>query len=316
MDKENLNTGTPEQDEDAILPEGYENENIFDEPAGDDENIFGKEDTIEGFGGDDNGEEDPAPESQPEAEKPEEENGVGAEVGSSAPADVQEQDNEGFRFQNNGTEVTVKEADLPELYRKAQEHGSLSSQLAQARGELEEVGSMVKSMGFESVRQMMDKMAENYRESEVRRLVDSGAATEEVARFIVESKMKQAGAQPVQQPAQQVQQQPTQRRDFRQELTELVQLHPELRESLANGGKLPQEVVAACVKSGISLRAAYAEYEAKEARANAERVQQENDILKQNEKNAARAPVKSVTAGGGTTPKGKDPFLVGFESDI
>ena len=303
MDNEKITNDSTDQDEDLMLPEGYQDENIFDEPAGTDEDIFGVEDKLEGFGGDGEGEDNPAPEDQPAEQKPKEENGVTADGGeNSAPATAQQQENDGFRFVSNGAEVTVKETELPEMYRKAQEHGTLAAQLAEAN-------EMAKSMGFSDIRAMMEQVAANYRNGEVKRLVDEGMH-EEAAKDLVDRKMQAAKNQPVQKT-----QQPTLRRDFKQELYELVQTRPELRESLANGGKLPQEVVTACVKSNISLRAAYAEYEAREARANAERVRQENEILKQNELNAAKAPVKSVTAGGGTNTKGKDPFLQGFESD-
>ena len=62
MDNENLNNeiGTPE-DDDVMLPDGYNDENIFAEPEGDDENIFGKEDTLEGFGDEGKGEEGSQP---------------------------------------------------------------------------------------------------------------------------------------------------------------------------------------------------------------------------------------------------------------
>ena len=303
MEKDNLNTGTPEQDEDAILPEGYGDEDIFEEPSRDDENIFGKEDTIEGFGGEGEDKKDPAPEDQPQAQEPEKEDGVGAEDGSSAPADAQ-QENEGFRFQQGGTEVTVKETDLPELYRKAQEHQGLTGQLAQARRELGAIHAAAVSLGFENAQKMLEKVTESYREGEVRRLVDDGV-NEEVARYMVEDRMKKA-------PQQHRQSVPA--RDVRRELSELMQHRPALREELSRGGKLPQEVIAAA-RNGTPLLAAYAEYETKEAKAEAERVRQENDILKQNEKNAARAPVKSATAGGGDNTKGKDHFLEGFESD-
>lgn len=308
MDNEkNISNGAPENEDDVILPEGYEDENLFDEPSGDDENIFGKEDTLEGFGGEDNGAEDPAPENQPEEQKPEKENGVAAEVGENSVSDpAQQQEVDGFRFQYNGQEVTVTQADLPELYRKAQEHGAISAMQAEAN-------DIAKTMGFNDVKAMMAKALENYREGEIRRLVDSGSATEEVARFMVETKMQAARPQTAAPNAQTAPRRGIEQ--FRQELNELVAMRPDLKESLAGGGQLPQEVVTGCVKSGIPLRTAYAEYEAKEARANAERIRQENEILKQNEQNAKKAPVKSVTAGGGVKAAGKDPFLVGFEAD-
>lgn len=315
MEHENTNPVTPEQDEDIILPEGYENENIFDEPSGDGQDIFGGDDTIEGLGGEGEGAEDPAPEDQPEEQKPEKEDGVVADAGSSAPGEAQEKEAAGrFKFKDGEQEVELQESDLPGIYRKAQEHAQLGGQVEQYRKQLNEINATAKALGFENVDQMVVKFREQYRDGEIKRLVDDGV-NEEVARYMVESRMKQAQPEPKPQQPAQAQPAETVRDAFRKQLTDLMQDKPALREQLASGGKLPQEVITAFVKDGTPLRTAYAEYEAKEVRAEAERVRQENEILKQNEKNAARAPVKSVTAGGGTNAKGKDPFLMGFESD-
>ena len=106
-----------------------------------------------------------------------------------------------------------------------------------------------------------------------------------------------------------------QHRDFRREIEELMAGHSQLRESLARGETFPREVIHASVKEGISLRTAYAEYEARKLREENEKIKRENEILRQNGRNALRAPVRSATAWGGESPKGKDPFLEGFDSD-
>lgn len=308
--EEKMVTNAPENEDDVILPEDYNVEDLFDEPSGDDENLFGKEDTVEGFGGEDDGAEDPAPEGQPEEQEPEEENGVVAEGGEdNAPAPAQQQESQGFRFQYGGVEKVVKEADVPELYRKAEEHGALSAQLAEAN-------EVAKSMGFADIKAMMATARDNYRNGEVQRLVNEGMH-EESAKDLVERRMQEAKTRQTQQLKQTPEQpqQGAQRRNFAREMDDLVQSRPDLKEHLENGGLLPQEVVNTCVRSNIPLRVAYAEYEAKEARANAERIRQENEILKQNEQNAKKAPVKSVTAGGGVKSGSKDAFLEGFEAD-
>ena len=104
-------------------------------------------------------------------------------------------------------------------------------------------------------------------------------------------------------------------RDLRKELFELLKQKPELREKLANGEKLPREVISSCMKNGVPLRVAYAEYEAKQAKAEVEKMRSELAILKQNSASAAKAPVKGTAAGGAANTKGKDPFLEGLLSD-
>lgn len=103
--------------------------------------------------------------------------------------------------------------------------------------------------------------------------------------------------------------------EFRREVAALLKQHPELMEQINKGGELPREVIAVCAKNGVPLRAAFAEYELKQAKAEIERLRKENKILKQNAAAAAKGPVKGAAAGGSTETKGKDPFLEGLLSD-
>ena len=101
---------------------------------------------------------------------------------------------------------------------------------------------------------------------------------------------------------------------FDREVAELMELYPELREKMSRGEALPREVMTACAKSGVSLRTAYAEYEAKRAKAEAEQLHKAIRILRQNAAAAAKAPVKGSAADSGES-KGKDPFLEGLLSE-
>ncbi len=93
-----------------------------------------------------------------------------------------------------------------------------------------------------------------------------------------------------------------QERDYAAEAAELLAERPELL-----GKSLPEEVTAASA-AGKSLLAAYTDYENG-------RLKKENDILRQNEGAAEKAPVASVTAGGSARQSGSDPFLEGFNSE-
>jgi hypothetical protein len=73
-----------------------------------------------------------------------------------------------------------------------------------------------------------------------------------------------------------------------------------------NKDTLPQEVWEA-VNKGEKLKHAYLQYHNKELR-------NQLKIAKQNESNFKKAPVGSVTAGGGTKTESEDPFLAGFNS--
>ena len=107
---------------------------------------------------------------------------------------------------------------------------------------------------------------------------------------------------------------PGSRSSFGKEVSALLERYPELREKIGRGEEIPREVLEICARTGISLRTAYAEYAVKQAKAEIERLQKENKILKQNAAAAAKAPVRGATAGGNDN-KGKDPFLEGLLSE-
>ena len=86
-----------------------------------------------------------------------------------------------------------------------------------------------------------------------------------------------------------------QERNFEQEVRQLYEQRPELRES-----KLPEEVVKACV-SGKKLTDAYGDYV-------------NEKVEKQNNKAARQAPIKGVTKGGSVNNQPEDAFLRGFNS--
>jgi hypothetical protein len=104
-----------------------------------------------------------------------------------------------------------------------------------------------------------------------------------------------------------VQQQPG-GRNFVPEVAELLQVYPELK-----GKKLPDEVAQAALK-GERVLVAYSKYINKQKKADNDRLQKENKVLKQNAEAAKRAPVRGVAKGGATGEGPEDPFLKGFDS--
>ncbi len=102
---------------------------------------------------------------------------------------------------------------------------------------------------------------------------------------------------------------------LRREMMALLERYPELHERLKCGESMPQEVLIACAKEGISLQVAYAEYEMKQAQAQADQLRRELELLRQNAAVGGRAPVKGATLGGSTAAKARDPFLEGLLGD-
>jgi hypothetical protein len=97
-------------------------------------------------------------------------------------------------------------------------------------------------------------------------------------------------------------------RDFAAEVRELWSMRPELK-----GTTIPSEVAKAAAE-GQNLSLAYFAYEAKQAKATAEQLRQENNTYTQNAATAAKAPVKGVSGGGATNVQPEDLLLKGFDS--
>ena len=68
------------------------------------------------------------------------------------------------------------------------------------------------------------------------------------------------------------------------------------------------------VKNGVRLAMAYLNYEARQMKAENERLKSVNKIHEQNAASAARAPVTGTNGGGATDTAPEDPFLIGFNS--
>lgn len=95
-------------------------------------------------------------------------------------------------------------------------------------------------------------------------------------------------------------------RDLRAEVEQLRALYPDVRE-------MPDEV-AASVSQGVPVITAYLAYREKQSAKAAATLKKENQILKQNAANSAKAPVRGVTGGDSTPPKKKSLFEEGFDA--
>ena len=314
------NSTTVLDDDDVILPEGYaEGDDIFDqdswtggtqadEPAETDLDPAVEEGTEET-------EATPTTESADDSGVPED-----GQEGAPTTEPGQEPSAKKLKFtarvDRADLDVEVDESELPTLYQKAQVTDRVQAKLARLTPQLEKAEKLAKSMGYESVDEMLAAAESNYRDNEVSRLVSEGVH-EEIAKDIVSRKMgaaaarTEAGTPAQQEPADgQITASASPTRDFRAEVKALLDARPELI-----GTEIPSEVVNDCVRNGKPLMAAYTQYEEKQMRAENERLAKRVKVLEQNAASAARAPVSGVTGGGPTGTEPKDDFLLGFESD-
>lgn len=296
----------------TFLPEGWaEGDNIFDvdswtgggdqadeSDAGDGQEEVteaeeGTEDETLTTGGDEAAEEsgedgDKAPTTEQETERP--------KLKFSAKIDHKVQD------------VELDETELPTIYQKAQNADRTRSKLDKVQPIIDKGNRLARILGYDTMDAMLDAAEKSYREGEVERLKGEGVHPD-VAEELVESRTKRAlESVPAEQPD--TDDEADTGRDYRGEVADLLQAHPELR-----GTQLPASVVNACVAEGKPLVRAYEEYARKQAEAENKAVKAENKRLKQNADAARRAPVRGVSKGGKTNTDPDDPFLIGFNSD-
>lgn len=100
--------------------------------------------------------------------------------------------------------------------------------------------------------------------------------------------------------------------DYRQQIADLFSARPELRGKLQ---KLPDEVSRAVVENGLPLRTAYAEWEARQVKAENDRIRKEKELFAQQAETASRAPVRGATDGNINETKKPDPFITAFRAD-
>jgi hypothetical protein len=322
---DNENNTIMSEDEDVLLPDGWaEGDDIFadegwtgdteqtDEPAPEPEQTSEEDTTATP---------DEAPTTEPEDGESGEDGADQAETPTTEPSaeDAHKKLKFTARVDRADLDVEVDESELPTLYQKAQVVDRVQAKLAKVNPLVEKAEKLSKTMGFDSFADMLDSAEQNYRDAEINRLVGEGVhqevaaemvgrkfehAAEEASTNAGQSTSYNAGAAGAKSTGAQAA-----GRDFATEVRELLTERPELQ-----GTKIPSEVVQACV-GGKPLMAAYAAYEVKQQKAEADKLRKENNILKQNAASAARAPVSRTSGGGATDTKPKDDFLRGFEDD-
>lgn len=98
----------------------------------------------------------------------------------------------------------------------------------------------------------------------------------------------------------------TQTRDLAGEISQLKTLFKDFKE-------MPEEVAIAH-SMGVDLVTAYTAYRSQQSEKAAASLKKENEVLKQNAASAAKAPVRGVTGGGATNTKPQNDLLKGFDS--
>lgn len=325
MENENNQVQSTNTRDDVILPDGWDGSMDFFEwmesvgkEADESPSTETAEPTTEEESGTEESEEVPATDNESEEDG---ESGTDEGEAPDTQPEPEKQSNK-IKFDANINHklqsVEIDPSELPELYQKAYAADKFRNKLNAKNAELEQAEVVSKLLGYDSVKDMLDAARKSYEETEVQKLVDEKVhptiAKDTVSRKIRETEETMAkNKKPAQQEAEEDIKEtkaPAQPggRNFVPEVVELLQVYPELK-----GKKLPQEVAEAALK-GERVLVAYSKYINKQKKADSDRLQKENKVLKQNAEAAKRAPVRGVAKGGATNEGPEDPFLKGFNS--
>lgn len=319
MDIEQTEVAPVENDE-PILPDGWDGVgDIFEAGSWADPTAVG----LEGFATEQTSveaaptEETPATEPEPEGTAQEGTAETEPVPEPAAPSKIK------FRTQYNHQDMDVEldEAELPTIYQKSLALDRERERVNKAKPVVDMASKLAAQMGFETPEAMLEAASANYRQSEIDALVKDGVH-KTVAEVIVNQRLAAKATEPVPVTAHEsstepeptaqnqtsAEQTPT-KRDFQAEVAELLNIRPELQ-----GQQLPEEVQQDAVKNGVRLAMAYLNYEARQMKAENERLKSVNKIHEQNAASAARAPVTGTNGGGATDTAPEDPFLIGFNS--
>ena len=209
--------------------------------------------------------------------------------------------------------IELDEADLPAIYQKAAVTDRVQAKLSKVTPIYNKAERAAKALGYESADEMLTAALDNYRDSEVEKLVGEGTPRRIAEDYVGRQLDQNASNAPVEE----VPDTPD-GRDFRSEAILLLQLFPELK-----GKEIPDEVLKASIENNEPLAVTYKKYADEKAKAvndankaEAKKLKKDNKILKQNAEAASRAPVRGVARGGPVQdPEDDDPFLKGFNAD-
>lgn len=314
---ENKTVGIEAEEHDALIPEGWDGVgDFFDDASWSDEpETSAKTEPV-------------AEDSAPEADPTTVEEGIEETTQEAPTTEPEPVDDTPHRFKfkakvdHNDLDVELDEADLPDVYQKAQVVDRVQAQMGKMKNTVDRATILAKGMGYESPEAMLIAAQKNHLQNEIDRLVNDKEhpVHPDVARDIMERRLgytmdeldniqpaaPEATPEPETPPAQT--QAPAQGRDFQSEVVELLAEYPELV-----GKELPAEVAQTAVSTGERVLDVYKRYEKNSQAQQVQSLVKENNVLKQNAETAQRAPVTGVTGHGIEGNEPTDPFLVGFQ---
>lgn len=208
-------------------------------------------------------------------------------------------------------DIDIDPEDLPGIWQRSNNYDRLHEKFTKQEEKVQEMTILANQLGFESVEAMVRHAVEKDREDRVQALVEEGTARDIAEDYIDRQTEKARNAKKPQDAETKPQESAPKSPDYKAQVDDLFKVRPDLKGTLK---KLPEEVTKAVVEENIPLRTAYAEWEARQARAEQDRLKKENERFVQTAEAASRAPVRGTT--NGNTDKGDpyDPWTAPFRN--
>ena len=198
-------------------------------------------------------------------------------------------------------EMELDFTELPGIYQRAQNYDRLQKKFETQAEKIQLMEALSAQLGYDSVDDMLQKAHDSDRTARIQALVDEGTSEKIAADFVDReiAKVKadrtakaKAAEQDTVHGEKGTNTQSKSEPDFKAQVEELFRLRPDLKKDLKT---LPQEVVTEVVEKNTPLRIAYAEWEAKQLRAENDRIRKERELFAQQAETASRAPVRGAT---------------------
>ena len=285
---------TPEE-EDIILPEGWDGESDF---LADYRNETEETPTTETEA------EETEQVEQPQDSQAQEQPATEEVVAEVQEVETVETDNEIVQATQPKLKVTYNHKEQELDMEQARRYAQMGMNYERLDPTITEATKLAKDMGYGSMKEMIEAARANFINNKVQELVDDGVH-EVIAKKIVEDNIRESEAKAR---AEEAAAEAEARRVAEEQL--IAQRNAEIEmfvKAFPGVTVLPESVKQANAK-GVPLVAAYAQYVANQR-------QVELQKIKQQQETASRAPVGGATKFGGVGQQAKDPFEEGFDED-
>lgn len=220
-------------------------------------------------------------------------------------------------------DIELDSSELPALYQKGRNYDRMERKFNAQSEKMKSMEVLASQLGYKSIDDMIEKAGASDREARIKELTDAGTALSIAEDFVDRSieKMRQTkaaeepdkGATAPEESVPDAKETPNTAPDFKKQVEDLFRVRPDLRGTLK---QLPEEVSKAVVEGGLELRTAYAEWEARQMKAENEKIRREKDLFAQQAETASRAPVRGATDTKVEEKDKPDPFVKAFWDEI